>query len=65
MWPNKYLSIIIDGMDQKKTDCPVVGRNTKDEAPLGQRVIGVKVHGIQDFIFVLDESVPGGSNLII
>ena len=37
----------------------------KDEAPLGQRVIGVKVHGIGNYVYVVDESVPGGSNLII
>lgn len=65
MHPEKYLSIIIDGMDQKKTDCPVLSRYTKDEAPLGQRIIGVKVHGICNYCYIVDESVPGGSNLTI
>ena len=37
----------------------------KDEAPLRQRFIGVKVHGIGNYVYVVDESVPGGSNLII
>jgi hypothetical protein len=32
-----YLSIIIDGMDQKKTSCPVLPNFTKDEPPLEQR----------------------------
>jgi hypothetical protein len=52
-------------MDQKKTDCPVLGRFTKDEPPLGQRLIGVKVHGIKNYAFVVDESVAGGANLTI
>ena len=50
---------------KKKTDLPVVGRLVKYEAPLGQRVIGVKVHGIGNYVYVADESVPGGSSLII
>jgi hypothetical protein len=52
-------------MDQKKTNCPVLGRNVKDEPPLTQRVIGVKVHGICRLVFVCDETVRGGANLII
>ena len=60
MQPNKFLSIIIDGMDQKKTDCPVVGREIKEESPLKQRITGAKVHGIADYVFVLDESVQIG-----
>lgn len=64
MHPEKYLSIIIDGMDQNKTDCPVLSRHTKDEAPLGQRIIGVRVHGICNYCYIVGESVPGGSNLI-
>ena len=63
--PKRYLSIIIDGMDQKKTNCPVMGRTVKDESPLTQRVIGVKVHGIGNFVYVCDETVRGGGNLII
>ena len=52
-------------MDQKKTNCPVMGRTVKDESPLTQRVIGVKVHGIGNFVYVCDETVRGGGNLII
>jgi len=63
--PRRYLSIIIDGMDQKKTNCPVLGRNVKDESPLTQRVIGVKVHGIGRLVYICDETVKGGANLII
>ena len=62
--PKRYLSIIIDGMDQKKTNCPVMGSTVKDESPLTQRVIGVKVHGIGNFVYVCDETVRSGGNLI-
>ena len=44
-YPNKYLSIIMDGMDQKKTYLPVLQQHTKDVSPLHQCLIGVKVHG--------------------
>lgn len=60
----RYLSIIIDGMDQKKTDCPVMGSKIKDESPLVQRVIGAKVHGIRTYAFLCDETVPHGGNII-
>ena len=63
--PKRYLSIIIDGMDQKKTNCPVLGRTVKDKPPLTQRVIGVIVHGICRLVYVCDDTVRGGANLII
>ena len=53
------LSPVVDGMDQKKTDCPVMGRFVKAEAPLAQRIIRVKVHGIGNYVYVVDESVSG------
>ena len=40
--PNKYMSIIMDGMDQKKINLPVMGHYTKTESPLTQRIIGVR-----------------------
>ena len=55
--PNKYESIIMDSMDQKKTK-----QKKKD---LTQRIIGVKVHELKNYVFVVDETVPGGSNLMI
>lgn len=60
----RYLSIIIDGMDQKKTDIPVMASTTKDDPPLTQRVIGVKVHGLRNYCFIVDDNLPGGANLI-
>ena len=45
----------------------MIGRTVKDESPwpLTQHVIGVKVHGIGNFVYVCDETVRGGGNLII
>jgi hypothetical protein len=63
--PNQYLSIIMDGMDQKKTHLPVWSRYTKDESPMEQRVVGVMVHGIRNYAFVVDSTVPGGTNLMV
>ena len=37
----------------------------KDESPLTQRVMGVKVQGIGRLVYVYDETVKGGANLII
>ena len=51
-------------MDQKKTNCPSLGKQTKDEPPLVQQVIGVKVHGIKTYAFICDETVRKGANLI-
>ena len=61
--PDKYLSIIIDGMDQSKTNIPLFSRKTSDRT-WGNRLIGVKVHGIGNFIYVVDQHTPGGANLI-
>ena len=63
--PNKYLSIIMDGMDQKKTHLPVLQWYTKDKSPLQQHLIGVKVHRKQNYVFLVDSTVPGGGNLIL
>jgi hypothetical protein len=62
--PQRFLSIIIDGMDQKKTNIPKMGRTVKDESPLTQRIVGVKVHGHGTFVYVCDDTVAKGGNLI-
>ena len=53
-------------MDQKKTNLPVLGRSTKDDPPLHQRLVPVrvKVHGKRTYAFLVDSTVPGGSNLM-
>ena len=51
-------------MDQKKSNLPVMARYTKDESPFVQRIIGVKVHAVRNYVFLADETIPGGSTLI-
>ena len=70
--PNKYLSIIIDGMDQKKTDVPRwAGKipGWADTLPTyRQRVMGVKVHWkgrCFAYLFLADVLVAGGANLVV
>jgi hypothetical protein len=63
--PKQYLSIIIYGMDQQKTNIPIMASKIKDESPLEQRIIGVKVHGHRNYLFVVDQNLPGGANLMV
>ena len=53
-------------MDQKKSNLPVMAWYTKDESPFVQRIIGVKfkVHAVRNYVFLADETIPGGSTLI-
>lgn len=66
--PDKYLSIIIDGMDQSKTALPkhlrVVG---DDSASLKVHVMGALVHGqkIPAYAFTSLEDWPSDTNLNI
>ena len=41
-------------MDQKKTNCPSIGKQSKDELPLVQLVFGVKVYGFKIYAFICD-----------
>ena len=48
-----------------KKDVPVVGRNLKYESPLIHHVISTNVNGIGTYVFICDETVPKGANVII
>ena len=61
----EFISIIMDGMDQKRKHLPVLNRQTKDKPALQQRLVGVKVHGKRNYAFLVDSTVPGGGNLMI
>ena len=65
---DKYLSLIIDGMDQDKTDIPHIISNPKAMAgcyTLETHVTGVRVHG-QCTLMVIDcGQFPHDSNLTI
>ena len=62
--PDHILSIIMDGMDQSKTNIPLYSRRTSDRV-IGIRLVGVKVHGIGDYVYLVDTTVKGGANLMI
>ena len=64
----KYMSIIIDGMDQAKTNSPQLARSRKDTDSLtmqGNHIIGVLNHGsdVPVLCYVNDDSIPSDSNL--
>jgi hypothetical protein len=61
--PDHVLSIIMDGMDQSKTSVPLYSRRTSDRA-MGFRLVGVKVHGIGNYVYLVDSTVKGGANLM-
>ena len=48
--PDKVMSIIIDGMDQSKTNIPLFSRRTSTRV-ISQRLIGVKVHGHGNWVY--------------
>lgn len=53
--PDKYLSIIVDGMDQSKTDTPHIITNQKAMAGgyrLEIHVAGVRAHGHCTMMFI-------------
>ena len=58
------MSIIIDGMDQSKTNIPLFSRRTSTRV-ISQRLIGVKVHGHGNWVYLVDENVKGGANLMV
>ena len=64
MYPESYLSIIIDGMGQDKTNLPIGSSKIELGKNLEQRIVGVKVHGVKNYTFVLEKSVRGGANLM-
>ena len=64
--PNKYLSIIIDGMDQNKTNLPHLARKNKSACNmwvLRTHITGAIVHGRRSFAFIDEHLWPHDSNL--
>ena len=66
--PSKYLSIIIDGMDQSKTDIPhflYLSSLVSGMWKLRTHLIGAIVHGIGIYGYFDYYQYPHGSNLTI
>ena len=67
-YPSKYMSIIIDGMDQDKTNIPHLISTPKALAgnyTLETHVTGVRVHGRSTMMFIDWQQFPHDSNLTI
>ena len=61
--PDKYMSMIIDGMDQAKLDMPHFSRASKGNSnPLGNSLLGVLIHGVEFKQFVVSHAMKGGAN---
>jgi hypothetical protein len=66
--PDKYMSIILDAMDQKKCTLPHVKRETKSSADLlrmKQKLMGCLVHGYGMYLYLLSPPVAGGGNFSV
>lgn len=67
-FPSRYLSLIIDGMDQEKTNIPHIISNPKPLAgnyTLETHVTGVRVHGRCSIMFIDCCQFKHDSNLTI
>ena len=61
--PSKYLSIIIDGMDQKHSKIPYGGTQASYGFGITQHITGVICHGVGAFIYRTFPTIPKGANL--
>lgn len=67
-YPELYLSMIIDGMDQSKTDLPHIITNPKLLAgchTLSTHVTGIKVHGRDTYMYIDCGMLPHDTNLTL
>jgi len=65
-YQKEQVSIIIDGMDQKKTEIPFFFRETKDnEKRLKVRLLGCIVHGVGTYGFFLTNEFLTDANVTI
>lgn len=67
-YPCKYMSMIVDGMDQNKTNIPHIISNPKSLAgkyTLDTHITGVRCHGRGTTMFIDCNEFPHDSNLTI
>lgn len=67
-YPSRYLSVIIDGMDQEKTSLPHIIANPKSMAGsyrLETHVTGIRAHGRSTIMVIDCGQFPHDSNLTI
>lgn len=65
--PEDVLSLIQDGMDQAKSNLPLLQRRSKNDSVqlMKQKVVGVIAHGHGHYIYVAQPPVVGNANLTI
>ena len=63
----QYLSLIIDAMDQKKTQLPLMNRRQKSDniQLIKQKVMGVIAHGIGSYLYVGLPPLATGANFTL
>ena len=67
-WPDKYICIIMDAMDQAKCEMPHRVRSGKGEEKLlklKQKLLGVLAHGYGAYVYVAPTPVGSGANFNI
>ena len=66
--PDRYLSIILDAMDQAKCDLPHSTRDTKSREKslkLKQKLLAAMVHGLGTYVYIAPTPVATGANFNI
>lgn len=67
-FPSKYMSVIVDGMDQEKTDIPHIITNPKAMSgsyKLETHVTGIRAHGHSTMMVIDCGQFPHDTNLTI
>jgi hypothetical protein len=66
--PTEVLSMIIDAMDQKKTELPVMNRKKKKDSNMQfikQKIMAVIAHGHGRYLYAAHPPLPTGANFTI
>jgi hypothetical protein len=66
--PDRYLSIIMDAMDQRKCELPRLTRESKtmkDALKLRQKLMACMVHGLGTYLYLATPPVPTGGNFSV
>ena len=61
----RFLSLVMDGMQQSHSELPWFGNNYNTTKKLKQHLQGVTTHGVSSDIFITFNNFKGGANLAI
>lgn len=65
LYKDRSISIILDAMDQAKTDLPVEFRRAGKKEHLGQKLMGAIAHGHGNFLYVSHKPVINGADFTL